>query len=170
MPARPHLLTSIFTHLDHVLRGLSFFLVLGIWKCVIYLIQDVANCTWPDHFSPWQWRTEVMSSMSSFCSNEAEYVSSLSLMPQIQWIMAQSLQWSCCSSGSSGVHIPLPWSTAEATYTLPHIMGEKCLNVRRGKSCHSPLWSTAYHQGSRKWLQHHAWCPRHPLNHSSAID
>ena len=69
--------------------------------------------------------------------SEAEGVSSLSLLPQIQRIMAWSLQWSCRSSGSFGPHVSLLWSIAEwtqATYTLPCIMGERCLEVRTGKN------------------------------------
>ena len=54
--ARPHSLTSVFTHSDHVLWGLPFFLVPGIWKFVIDLIQDVAHCTWPYNLSRQQWR------------------------------------------------------------------------------------------------------------------
>ena len=54
----------------------------------------------------------------------------------------------------------------KASYTLPHILGEKCLEVRTGKSflkfpqatvhqwqqwhSHNPHQSTAYHLGSRK--------------------
>ena len=33
MPARPHSLTSVFTHSDHVFQGVPFFLVPWIWKC-----------------------------------------------------------------------------------------------------------------------------------------
>ena len=43
-------------------------------------------------------RTNVISSMPSFFSHEPEGVSSLSLMPQIQRIMAQSLRRCRCSS------------------------------------------------------------------------
>ena len=51
MPARPHLLTSVITHSDHVFEGLLCFLVPGIAKFVIDLIQDVAQWTWPYHLS-----------------------------------------------------------------------------------------------------------------------
>ena len=44
-----------------------------------------------------------MSLVSSFCISEVEGVSSLSLMPQIQQIMAWWLQQSCCHSGASMV-------------------------------------------------------------------
>ena len=47
MPARPHLLKSVFTHLDHVFQGLPFFQVPGIGKFVIDLMQDMDRCTWP---------------------------------------------------------------------------------------------------------------------------
>ena len=63
------------------------------WCFVIDLIQAVACCTLPYHLSCWLGRTDVISSMPSFCSSEAEGVSSTSLMPQIQLIMARSLQW-----------------------------------------------------------------------------
>ena len=75
-PAMPHVLTSVFTHSDHVFRGLPFFLVPGIWKFVINLRQDVARCTGPCHLSRRQRRTDVMFSTSSFCSSEADGVSS----------------------------------------------------------------------------------------------
>ena len=58
-------------------------------------------------------------------------------MPQIQRIMAQSLWQSRRSSGPCGPHILLAWSIAErmqALYTLPHILGERGLEVRAGKS------------------------------------
>ena len=135
MPARPHLQTSVFTHSDHVFRGLPLFLVQGIWKFVIDLIQDVACCTWPYHLSGRQRRTDVMSSMSSFCNNEAEGASSLSLMPQIQRIITRSLPQSSRSLCSFGLHVSLPWTIAKrtrATYTLPRILGERCVEVRTG--------------------------------------
>ena len=100
--------------------------------------QDVAHWTWPYHLSRWRQRNDAMSSMPSFCSGEAEGVSSLFLMPQMQQIMVQSLRQSCYSSGLFGLHFLLPWSTAEwtqASYTLLHILGERCLVVRTGQSC-----------------------------------
>ena len=77
MLAKPHLSISVFTHSDHVLRGLPFFLVPASWKFVIDLTQGVANCTWPYHLSHWQWRNDVMSSMPSFSSSEAKGASSV---------------------------------------------------------------------------------------------
>ena len=44
MPARPQLLTSVFTHSDHAFLGLPSFIVLGIGMFVIDLIQDGAHC------------------------------------------------------------------------------------------------------------------------------
>ena len=41
------------------------------------------------------------------------------------------------SSGSFGPHVSLPWSIVkrmQATYTLSHILGERCLEVRTGKN------------------------------------
>ena len=72
-------------------------------KFVIDLIQEIAHCTWPYHLSRRQQRRDVMCLVSSFCISEVEGVSSLSLMPQIQQIMAWWLQQSCCSSGASMV-------------------------------------------------------------------
>ena len=132
-PARPHPLTSVFTHSDHVFRGIPFFLVPGIRKFVIDLIQNMARCTWPFHLSRRQRGADVISLMPSFCSSEPEGISSLSLMPQIQQIMAQRR----CSLGLFGPHVLLPWSIAEQTqvsYTLPCILGERCRVVRTGKS------------------------------------
>ena len=68
-PARPHLMTSVFTHSNHVFRDLPFFLVPGIWKFVIDFIQDVARRKWPYHQSRRQQRTNLMSSMPSFSSS-----------------------------------------------------------------------------------------------------
>ena len=48
--------------------------------------------------SPRKRRTNVISSMPSVCSREPEGISSLSLIPQIQRIMAQSLRRCRCSS------------------------------------------------------------------------
>ena len=134
--ARPHLAISVFTHSDHVLQGLPFFLVLGSGTFVIDLIQDVAHYTWPYHLSHHQRRTDVMSSMPSFSSTKADGVSSLSLMPEIQRIMPWSWRWSRCILGSFGPNVSLPWSKAERTQvssTLPRILGVRCLVVRTGK-------------------------------------
>ena len=83
--------------------GPSFFFSAGNMKFVIDLIQEMAHCTWPYHLSRRQQRRDVMCLVSSFCISEVEGVSSLSLMPQIQQIMAWWLQQSCCSSGASMV-------------------------------------------------------------------
>ena len=71
-------------------------------------------------------RTDVIFSMPSFCSHEPEGISSLSLMPQIQRIMAQSLRRCCCRSKLFG--------QTQASYTLPHILGERYLAVRTDQS------------------------------------
>ena len=98
-PGRPHLSIAVFTHSEHVFWGLPLFLVPG--KFGIDLTQDVTRCTWPYHLSRRQRRTDMMPSLSNFCSCEAEGVSSLSLMPQIQQIMApRSLRRNCRSSWS----------------------------------------------------------------------
>ena len=67
-PARQHLLTSVFTHSDHVFWGPSLFLVPRIWKFVIDLIPAVGHCTWPCHLSRRLWRSNVSSLMSN-CYN-----------------------------------------------------------------------------------------------------
>ena len=51
IPDRPHPLTSVFTHSDHVFRDLPFFFVPRIGKFVINLIQGVARCSWQYHLS-----------------------------------------------------------------------------------------------------------------------
>ena len=81
--------------------------------------------------------------------------------------MTRSLRRSHCSSGLFG--------RKRAFYTLAHILGERYLVVRTGKSFlnfprpHSIRQQWHYHQstgyllGSWKWLPHQAWCHRHPL-------
>ena len=78
------------THSDHV------FLVLPcpLAPFVTDLIQDVARCACSYHLSRRLRRTAVISIGLSFCGTEAGGVSSQSLVPQIQWIIARSLQWS----------------------------------------------------------------------------
>ena len=55
-------------------------------------------------------------------------------------------------------------------YTLSHILGERCLEVKTGKSfwqqrhCHSPHQSAVYHKCSRKWFPHQDWCRQHPFH------
>ena len=132
------LIDIIFTHSDHVFLGLPCFLVQWIGKFVIDFIRDVARCTWPYHLHRRQQRIDVISLMPSFYSSEAEGVSSRSLMPQNQRIMARPLQRNhCSSSGLFGPQISLPWSLAErtqASYTLSYILGERCLVVRTSKN------------------------------------
>ena len=180
--ARPDLSTSVFTHSDHVLQGLPSFVLSGSGKFVIDLIQDVARCTWSyHHLGRRKGRTDVVSSMSTFRSREADGVSSLSLMPEIQRIMARSLRRIRRISDSFGPLVSLPRSLVERTqawYPLPRILRERCLVVKTGKSflnfakphgiwqqwhCHSSHQSTAYHLGSRTWLPNQAWCRRYPL-------
>ena len=141
-------------------------LLSNAWKFAINLLQDVARCTWPYHLSYRQQMTDVISSMPNFCSRDAEGVSSLSLMPPMQRIMAWSLRQSHCSSG---LIVSLSWSITERT--------QRCLVVRTGKSflnfphatqwqqwhCHSSHQSMVYQLGSRKWFPHQSWCRRHPF-------
>ena len=148
---------------------------------MIVLIQDVAHCTGPYHLICRQQRTGVIFMMPSFCCSESEGVLSLSLMPQIQQIMALSLQRSRHSPSSFGPHVLLPWSIAnrmQASYTLLRILGEWCLEVRTGKSflnfsqamrmqhlaaivLSQPPSEHSMSPGSRKWLPHQAWCHWH---------
>ena len=79
---RPHLLTSSFTHSDHVFLGLHRPLVSAIAMFETNLIQDVTRCSCPYHLSRRLRRTGVTSSMPSFWSSEAEGDSSRSLVPQ----------------------------------------------------------------------------------------
>ena len=93
-------------------------------KFVLNLIQDLARCTWPYHLICQQQRTDVMSSMPSFSCSEAEGVSSLSLMPQIQWLMAWSLRQNCRISSSFGPHISLPWSKHRSLTPLRDLIAQ----------------------------------------------
>ena len=73
MPARPHLLTSVFTHWDHVFLGLPFPGTRNRKVCYRFETGR-GHYTWPNHVSGWQRRTDVISSMESFCSSETEGV------------------------------------------------------------------------------------------------
>ena len=111
-PARPQLPTSIFTHSDRIFLDLPRPLMPGMGKSVTDLIQDKACSTCPYHMSHWLWRTAVISSMPSFCRRTAEVVvSSQSFVPQIQWIMAQSLQRSRCTMNFQWKK-KVPWNGA----------------------------------------------------------
>ena len=74
-PARSHLLTSIFTHSDHVFWGLLF--SAGNTKVCDRFDTGHRPLCGPYHVSRWQWRTDVISLMPSFCSSQAEGVLSL---------------------------------------------------------------------------------------------
>ena len=111
MAARSHILTSVFTHSDHVFLGLPRPLVSGIGRSVTDSMQDVAHCTCPFHLSCRLWRTAIIFLMPCFCSSEAEGVSSRSL--GIQEITARSLRWRPCMSVVSMAE------RMQASYTLP---------------------------------------------------
>ena len=72
----------------------SFTLGPGSGRSVTNLIQDVARGTCPYHLSCPLWRTAVISLMPSFWSSDTEDVSTRSLVPQIQRILARSLRQS----------------------------------------------------------------------------
>ena len=104
----------------------------GNWK-VWGRFDTGRDCSWTYYLSRQKRRTDVVSSMPSFCSNEATGVPSLSLMPQIQRIMAWSLRWSRWRSRLFGPHVSLPWSRAmqtQASYTLPCTLGDWCVVVK----------------------------------------
>ena len=116
MPMRSQLLTSVFTNSNYVCHGLRCFLVPGIRNFVIDLIQDVTHCTRPGpyHLSRRLLWTDVISSLPSLYSDEAEGASSLSLVPQIKQIIAWSLQWSHYTSGLSPCFATVEHSWANA--------------------------------------------------------
>ena len=94
-PARPHKLTSVFTHSGHVFRGLPFFLEPGSGKFVIDLIRNMARCTWSYHLSHQQRRTDIMSLMQSFCSIEAESGIGLHLLNDDMSVNKCNPIWGC---------------------------------------------------------------------------
>ena len=67
-PARPHLLTFVFTHSDHVFLGLPCVLVPRNGTFVIKLKENVALCTSYYHLS----RRSEGPTYAHFCSSEAE--------------------------------------------------------------------------------------------------
>ena len=93
---RPHLLTPVFTHSDHVFLCFPWFPVSASAKFVTASTRDVPRCT-------------------NLRSSRAEGVSSLYLMPQIQGIMARPSRQSRCSSGLFGPHVSWLWSKAQQT-------------------------------------------------------
>ena len=99
--ARPEILTSVFTHSDHVFLDLSDPLVPIIGRSVTDYMQNMERCTCQYHLNCRLWGTAVISSMPSFCSREAVGVFSWFLVPQIQQIMSQ------CRSEVFGSHISL---------------------------------------------------------------
>ena len=102
--------TSDFTHSDHVVRGLPFFLEPGSGPIVINLIQTEARCTWPCPLSYRQQRTDVMSYMPNSFSSEAVGVSSL--MPRL-WCQRSNGSWHGHCGGAATVRFL--WSPRFAT-------------------------------------------------------
>ena len=130
-----HYIDVIMCALASQITGVSIVYSTICSSADLVLLQEVACCTLPHHLSHQQRRTDIMSLMPSFCSGQADGVSALSLMPQIQQFMVLSLQWTRHSS--FGPHVLIPWSIAQwmqALFTLPRILGERCLAVRTGKS------------------------------------
>ena len=96
-----------------------------------------ARATWPCHLSLRDLSNEVISSSPSLSRRAAEGVSSRSLTPHIQRIIALSVCLKRCMSVEVGAQVSLPWSRAERTQalnTLPRVRGNKCLEVRMGRS------------------------------------
>ena len=109
----------------------------GSGKSVTDLIQGVARCTCPYHLSRPLRCTAVISLMPNFLSSEAEGVSSWTLVPQIQRIMAWLLRQIHFKSKMFGHHFSLPWRIAEPTHamcTLPRTLGERWVEERTGNS------------------------------------
>ena len=75
--------------LDRAFLGLPFPLGPGSRRSETDLILDVARCTCRYHLSCPLWRTAVISLMPSFWSSGTDDVSTQSLVPQIQRIMAR---------------------------------------------------------------------------------
>ena len=103
--------------------------------------------------------------MPSFWNNEADGISSRSLVPHIQQIMEQSLRQSHCRLEALGSPVLLSWSWADTsrvhlivfwTFPMSHNIGQQC-------HCHCPHQITACHLSSRKWPPHQAWCHPYPL-------
>ena len=131
MPVRPQLQTSVFTQSNHVFQILPHPLMVGIRKPMTDLIQDVARCICPYHLNPRLWTNAVMSSMP------------ISVVVELRGfclgLWCHKSSGSCCGLQVSGVRCRhfAPWSMAEETqavYTLPCMLGERCLVVRTGKS------------------------------------
>ena len=77
----------------------------------------MARCTRPCHLSRWQRRIDVISSVPSFYSSEAEGASSLPLLPQIQQIIAAVQGYLHPPPGARSMHQvisveKLPWHTS----------------------------------------------------------
>ena len=104
-----------------VFLGLPFPLGLGNGRSVTDFRQDVAHCTCPYHLSRPLQRNAVISLLPSFWSSQTEDVSTRSLVPQIQWIIARSLQWYRLRSKMFGPHVSLPWSITERTQAVYHL-------------------------------------------------
>ena len=80
--------------------------------------KDMTRCAWPYHRSHPLQSTAEIPLMPSFWSSDTEGVSSWSLLPQIQWIMAQSLRCNSSRSELFSPHIFLSWSILEWTQAM----------------------------------------------------
>ena len=86
-------------------------------RIVHHRFVNFAHCKWPYPLNCWQQRANVIFSMPSFCSNQSEGASSLSLMPQIHRIMRPwLLPWSPCPF--RGSLLPVWWDHTEAENSL----------------------------------------------------
>ena len=107
-----------------------------IGKIVTNLMQDAAHWTCPYYLSLRLQKTDIISSVWSFCISEAEGASSRSLCPK------SSRSWhDHYGEATAGHWCLVPMSRyhgmaerTQASYTLTHILSEWCLVVKTSKS------------------------------------
>ena len=127
---------SLLTHSFHDLGGLPGPLLSARGSITVWM-HPVARVTCPCHLSLRDLRAEVISSRPSLASRMVEGTSSLTFTPHIQQIMALSFRRRIYMSSAKGAQVSPPWSIAERTQalkTLPRTAGDRCLEVRMGRS------------------------------------
>ena len=138
MSARPHFLSSVFTHSDNVFWGLPFFLMCqesaSLW--------EIWYRMWPVVYGHTIW---VANNEGLMWCPRCEVTVIMKLRAFRLCLSCHRSNRSCHSHCSRAVtarvplgpHVSLTWSIAEqtqTTYTLSRILGERCLEVRAGKS------------------------------------